>query len=77
MTSMEERDRHHGETARNPQRRPVLTVAAGRRVPTEGNDDGSGAKGGDGTRTPPARIRRSAHSDAISHPGGPAEVLNQ
>ena len=34
MTSMGEPSRHLGETARNPQRRPVLTLAAGRRVPT-------------------------------------------
>jgi hypothetical protein len=40
---MERHCRHHDENARNPQRRPVLTVAAGRRVPTEGNADGSGA----------------------------------
>ncbi len=40
---MERRNRHHDEAARNPQRRPVLTFAAGRRVPTEGNDNGSGA----------------------------------
>jgi hypothetical protein len=35
--------RHLGEDARNPQRRPVLVKTAGRRVPTEGNDAGSGA----------------------------------
>src|SRR6266545_7862991 len=40
---MERHGRHHDETARNPQRRPVPTTAAGQRVPTEGNDDGSGA----------------------------------
>jgi hypothetical protein len=40
---MERRDRCHAETARNPQRRLALTDMAGRRVPTEGNDDGSGA----------------------------------
>src|SRR6266545_30581 len=34
VTSMEGRNRHLGETARNPQRRPVLPGAAGRRVPT-------------------------------------------
>ena len=50
MTSMEERDRHQGETARNPQRRPVLPLAAGRRVPTQGNADGSGA-----TFSPPSQ----------------------
>ncbi len=34
MTSMEERNRRLGETARNPQRRPAPTIAACRRVPT-------------------------------------------
>ena len=43
MTSMEERNRHLGAAARNPQRRPVLSITAGRRVPTQGNADGSGA----------------------------------
>ncbi len=43
MTSMKGHCRHHDETARNPQHRPVLTVAAGWRVPTQGNADGSGA----------------------------------
>ncbi len=43
MTSMEGLDSYLDATARNPQRRPVLSVTAGRRVPTQGNADGSGA----------------------------------
>ena len=42
MTSMEERRRYLSATARTPQRGPDPSVAAGRRVPTQGNDDGSG-----------------------------------
>src|SRR5580765_5079237 len=39
---MERCGRHHYETARNPQRAPVLPVAACARVPTQGDAAGSG-----------------------------------
>src|SRR6266699_2741948 len=40
---MDGRIRSHAVRATNPQRRLGLNLAAGRRVPTEGHDDGSGA----------------------------------
>ena len=35
---MDERAQHRAKTARSPQRRSVVSIAAGRRVPTQGAD---------------------------------------
>jgi hypothetical protein len=64
VTSMGERHWRLSEAARNPQRRPVGTLAAGRRVPTRGMPTAPGRP----LRTKPSIVTESGSYETRSLP---------